>query len=258
MQDPALPASQFFSPSTGDAVRWFTRRRNGHIDVFTLPGFHPTFGVKLLPVDATVVAEYERQQTEAERNAQVERDRKRAEEEREHAEADRLRAEQERQHAEHERQEAARRAREEAARLRRPLQVGRYVFPDPPQGTVDGMKFTLPEIDLTAAALLAHVAVENTGADVSLLGLWRNRNVPRYVRFALMGEDGVSIGYTSIHATDGSVTERNGSVSFPAPGNRGAFVMEFSPPRARTFSLTVNDQPVFAGINLHNARYETF
>jgi hypothetical protein len=123
---------------------------------------------------------------------------------------------------------------------------------------IDGMKFTLTEIDLTAAAMRSHVAIANTGRDVSLLGLWRNRNVPRFERLALLGEDGVSEGYASIHAKEGSVTEQNGSVSFPAPRRRGVFVMEFSPPRARTFCLTINDQLVFAGINLHNARYETF
>jgi hypothetical protein len=97
MQDPGLPESQFFSPSTGDALRWYTRRPDGRIDVFTLPGFHPTFGTRLLPVDA-------------------------------------------------------------------------------------------------------------------------------------------------------AVGERDGSVSFPAPGSRGAFVTEFAAPRARTFSLTINDQPVFGAI----------
>jgi hypothetical protein len=41
MQDPGLSESQFFSPSTGDALRWYARRPDGRIDVFTLPGFHP-------------------------------------------------------------------------------------------------------------------------------------------------------------------------------------------------------------------------
>jgi hypothetical protein len=273
MQDPGLPESQFFSPSTGDALRWYARRPDGKIDVFTLPGFHPTFGTKLLPVDAAVVAEYEQQQAEAERKAQVERERKRAEAEQQRAETERQKAERERQTAEEERQRAererqesarrareaeARRAREEAARLRQPLRAGRYLFASPPWGTVDGMKFTLTEIDLTAQTMLAHVAVENMGTDISLVDLWRNRNVPRYIRFGLVDEDGVSSAYTAIHAKEGALTERDGSVSFPAPGSRGAFVMQFAAPTARTFSLTINDEPLFSGLNLRTARYETF
>ena len=46
MQDPFVPKSQYFNPSTGEPVRWYARLPNGKLEffIFTLPGFHLSTG----------------------------------------------------------------------------------------------------------------------------------------------------------------------------------------------------------------------
>jgi len=61
MQDPSVPETQYFSPSTGEPLRWYAKLPDGRLDMFTLPGFHPTYGMKLLPAAAEAVAAYEKQ-----------------------------------------------------------------------------------------------------------------------------------------------------------------------------------------------------
>src|SRR6266571_6546140 len=104
MPGPSVPETQYFSPATGEPLRWYAKLPNGRIDMFTLPGFHPTYGMKLLPTTAEVVAAYEKQKAEAERQRQEElkKERQRTEE-------------QARQNA----RETARKASEEATRKAR-------------------------------------------------------------------------------------------------------------------------------------------
>ena len=71
MQDPSLPERQYFSPSTGGALRWYARLPNGKLEFFTLPGFHPQYGVRLAPATSEVVGEYETQKTDEERQRQL-------------------------------------------------------------------------------------------------------------------------------------------------------------------------------------------
>jgi hypothetical protein len=77
---------------------------------------------------------------------------------------------------------------------------------------------------------------------------------------AILSQDGTPATYTAIRAKEGDMAPRSGSVTFPGPGKRGAFVMEFMPLPAetQTFSLTVNDQPILSGINLHHAIFRSF
>jgi hypothetical protein len=77
MLDPSVPDSEYFNPGTGEPLRWYARLPNGRIDMFTLPGFHPTYGMKLLPATAEAVTEYDKQKTEAEKRRQDEVLRKR-------------------------------------------------------------------------------------------------------------------------------------------------------------------------------------
>jgi hypothetical protein len=65
----------------------------------------------------------------------------------------------------------------------------------------------------------------------------------------------------SIRAKEGALREDGaGSFTFPPLGKRGAFVMEFKRGDipGTTFSLLVNDQPLFSSIDLHRADFRTF
>jgi hypothetical protein len=157
-------------------------------------------------------------------------------------------------------EEADRQAREEQ-RSKQPLQPGRYLFPEPrPSGTIDGLKFTLSEVDLRADAMLIHLKVENVGVDPATELHSRFQQKTRDFQFALVGADGVPESYNVMHIKEGALTKENGSVTFPTTGKRGALVMEFTrreQPRS-TFSLTVNRQPLLVAINLHKARFQSF
>jgi len=233
IQDPSLPEGRYFDPATGEALRWYAKSPDGAIDMFTLPGFHPAYGAKLEPVTAAVVAEYETQERE--------RDRQRQE-----AEQD-LRA----------REEAQRRAKEEA-RLRQPLKTGRYILTTSPHGAIDGFVFTFTEVDLAAEKTLVHLGIENAAAETEWELPWLPKR--RLIRFGLVFPDGTEAYYTAIRAKEGSVTAWGDSVSFPSKGERGAFVMEYPAldPATQTFSLTVNDEPLFDAVNLRHAEYRSF
>jgi hypothetical protein len=208
--------------------------------MFTLPGSHPTYGTKLLPATPEAVAQYEKQKAEVERQRQAETQRK--------AKA-----------------QAAQKAKEERRRkiveevlLKRPLGPGRYLLPNPPpQGAIDGLRFALTEVDLTADKMLVHLNVDNFGVDPASEKLDREGGS---VRLGLVLADGTNAAYTAIRAKEGALTERDGSFSFSPVGKRGAFVMEF--PRAdnpgMTFSVVVNDQPLFSGIDLRKATFQSF
>src|SRR6266849_3112966 len=272
MQDPALPESQYFNPGTGEPLRWYTKLPNGRIDMFTLPGFHPTYGMKLLPATAEAVTAYEKQKAEAERQRQEElkKERQRTEEQaRQNARETARKASEEATRKAREEQEAHRKARAEAIRkqkeerdrqareealLQQPLQPGRYLFPDPrPSGTIAGFKFTLSERDLAGDKMLIHLEVANAGVDPN------TELPPRFIRLALVAQDGAAIAYTAIRAKEGGVVEQTGGIYFPSVGKRGAFVMEFQRPEAiGSFSVTVNDQALLAAITLHHATFQSF
>src|SRR2546428_2419001 len=167
MLDPSVPESQYFNPGTGEPLRWYAKLPDGRIDMFTLPGFHPTYGMKLLPATAEAVSAYEKQKAEAERQRQEElkKERQRTEEQaRQNAREIARKASEEATRQAREEQEAHRKARAEAIRRQKeerdrqareevlatqPLQPGRYLFPDPrPSGTIAGFRFTLSEVDL--------------------------------------------------------------------------------------------------------------
>ena len=80
------------------------------------------------------------------------------------------------------------------------------------------------------------------------------------MRIGLTRTDGTTLGYAAIRAKEGALAENNGSINFPPAGKRGAFVMEFrrSEIPGPTFSLLVNDQPLFSGVNLRKMRFASF
>jgi hypothetical protein len=250
MQEPSEPKGQYFSPSTGEPLAWYAKTPDGAIEVFTLPGFHPKYGTKLLPVTADIIAAYEKQRAEEDRQRQEKTE---AQKQRDHAEAaQRAKAEAIRKA----RAEADRQAREEA-RLNEPLQAGRYLFQDPrPTGTVDRLKFTLSEVDLKPEAMLIHLEVENVGVDARAETPAGER---RTIRLNLVSQDGAITKRSAIHIKEGALAEGKNSIIFPSVGKKGAFVMEF--PRQEdptTFSITVNDHPIFSAINLHSALFQSF
>jgi hypothetical protein len=249
MQDRNLPQDQNFNAATGDPLRWYARRPDGRIDMFTLPGFHPTYGTKLLPATTTVVTEYEHQQAVAERRKQAAEARKRWREEQ--AIERQARAEVIRK-AEEERDRQAR----EQERLQQPLQPGRYLFAGLlPKGRVGELSFTLAEIDLAADRLLVHVEIDDVGETLSDCCIYA-----RAARFSLLAADGARIGVLSLRHKAGTPIAANGTFEFSHLHPHGAFVMEF--PKAadlgQTFSLAVNDEPTFGGINLRNVPYQPF
>ena len=90
----------------------------GQIEMFTLPGFHPKYGTKLLPVTPEVIAKYQKQKAQ---------------------------------------QEAKRQSREKANHRQR-FPPGRYLFRDPrPSGVVDNLAITLTEVQLRAQSIVLHV-----------------------------------------------------------------------------------------------------
>ena len=235
MQDSVPSDGRYFNPATGEPLCWYAALPDGMIELFSLPGFHPKFGMKLLPATVDIVSKYEKQLTDREL----------------------LKARQEEQ----KRKKIARiRRARELALLKLPLQPGRYLFADPgPQGTIHGLKFTLKEVDLTADRTLVGLEVENMGIDPV-----RESSDSRssyHIRLAMLTTDGSRIGFSGIHAREGAVLQNNGGIHFPAPGKRGAFVMEY--PKITddpqfTFSIAVNDQPLISGIRLRIALFRKF
>ena len=101
--------------------------------------------------------------------------------------------------------------------------------------------------------MLVHLEVANAGVDP------KTELPPRFIRLALVAQDGAAIAYTAIRAKEGGVVEQTGGIYFPSVGKRGAFVMEFQRPEAiGSFSVTVNDQALLAAITLHHAAFQSF
>jgi hypothetical protein len=104
--------------------------------------------------------------------------------------------------------------------------------------------------------MLILLEVEGIEVDPAVEIPWSEK---RYIRLKLVLEDGSAVAYTAIHVKEGALTEGQGSITFPSLGRGGSFVMEF--PRQEnptTFSLTISDQPLCSGVNLHKARFQTF
>jgi hypothetical protein len=101
--------------------------------------------------------------------------------------------------------------------------------------------------------------VENVGQNPTNDRPWFSAG-KRYIQLGLLTAGGANAGYTAIRIKEGALEEDGaGSFSLPRVGKRGAFVMEFQRPKQlRTFSLVVNDQPIFSGINLRAARFRSF
>ena len=68
------------------------------------------------------------------------------------------------------------------------------------------------------------------------------------------------VGYTAIRPKEGDMADRSGAVVFPSLGQHGAFIMEFESREklGSTFSLVVNDLPLFSGVNLRKAAFTPF
>jgi hypothetical protein len=249
-QAPPIPEGLYFSPSTGEPLAWYAKTPEGAIEVFSLPGFHPTYGTKLLPVTADIIAAYEKGKAEQARQRQEKlagEQRKEKEETERRAKAEAIRKA---------RAEADRQAKEEA-RMKEPLQPGRYLFQDPrPSSTVDGLKLTLSEVDLRQEAMLVHLEIENVGVDPTQEPRFRTPNPTQHYRFRMLTREGACQKYSAMQIKEGALTKENGTVTFPPTGKR---VMEF--PRQEnpaSFSITVNDQPIFSAINLHNLGFQSF
>jgi hypothetical protein len=105
--------------------------------------------------------------------------------------------------------------------------------------------------------MLVHLGVENMGDNAADLP---SQGTPRYTRLGLLTVGGATAGYTAIRVITGALDEdAAGLINFPSIGKRGAFVMEFlRPKQLRTFSIVVNDQPLFSSINLRTARFASF
>lgn len=241
---PEAPKGRYFDPSTGEPLAWYAKTPSGAREVFSLPGYHPTYGTQLKPFTPEAVAAYEQQEQERARQRQEEtriREAKAQAEARRKERADALRKA---------REEEARRAAK-AAHMRESLKLGRYLLPDPPpSGTVDGHRFTLTEVDLTGAAMLLHLDVENVGSNPSAAP--PDTSSRRRIRLHLILPDGTAVAYSGIRPKGGAVAENSDAVLFPPRGMRGAIVLQFPAldPATQTFTLVVNDQPLFSGMNL--------
>jgi hypothetical protein len=229
MQDPSVPDGLNFNPSTGEPIRWYARTPEDKIEFFTLPGFHPKYGIKLAPATPEVITEYEKHEAEADRQKQEKSQRRR--------------------------RTSKRRA---MAAGKGQLEPGRYIPSLQPRRSVDGLLFTLTEVDLTAEDMLVHMNVENIGGP--WMDLLRFSHGLRHTRLGILTASGNFLDYTSIRAKEGALAENGkGSFSFPPVGQRGAFVMDFARPKdLLTFSIVVNDQPTLTGINLRKAKYLSY
>ena len=130
-----------------------------------------------------------------------------------------------------------------------------------PLGSIDGLKFTLTEVDLTAEKLLVHLDVENLGMEAASDWPWYFGRRNLTIRLGLVMANGARENHIAIRAKEGAVSEENGCFRFPAFGLRGAFVMEFQARENReaSFSISVNDQPLLAATNLQGkAGYQPF
>ena len=221
IQDPAVPEKQFFDPSTGDPVRWYAELPNGEIELFTLPGFHPTYGMKLLPARPDVVTGYEKRKSQAK----------------------------------------TKKRERERANYRARVRHGRYVLPWPqPGGSFDDLWFEVREVHLTSVNMMIHLEVAEVNNGTVVVSALSPRRVERSrIDFALAREDGKVFQALECRPSH-SLLYRRGRVSFSSAQDRGALVVEFPPleDRRMSFSVTVNDCPIFGSINLGEAEFRSF
>jgi hypothetical protein len=237
MQDPSVQDGLNFNPVTGEPIRWYARAPSGKLEFFTLPGFHPKYGTKLAPATPEVITEYEKQ--EAERKAVEEAARKA----KDYAEA----------------QRKAQTALENQARVvalpRPPLVSGRYIFSNLSVDTSDGLRFTLPEIDVTAYEMILQLGIETTGVELA------SSSYLTVLRIALLtAAGGVPVDVVAIRSKEGRPTSTDGSIVFPKAHLRGAYVVEFTRRGdfVEGFALIVNDQPIVTGIDLRKAKFLSY
>jgi len=235
MQDPALPEDQYFSTADGEPLRWYAELPDGRIEMFTLPGFHPRTGQKLLAATPEVAKRLEKQKAGEE--------------------AKRRQEELARQEA---REEARRRSREAAERSR--LRPGRYVFAEPyPSGVLDDYRFTLSEVHLTAGSTYLHLTV----ARIPPPSPWSPS--PRYeglnysgIVLRLLLEDGRELAEMGFDFTQDAY--RDGGLALPSGGRSSRSVRRFPalPGPARTFTLVANDYLLIGSIDLQRAEFQAF
>ena len=220
IQDPTVPENRFFNPSTGDPVRWYAELPNGEIELFTLPGFHPTYGMKLLPATPDVVTGYQREKSEAK----------------------------------------TKKRERERANYRARVRHGRYVLPWPqPGGLFDDLWFEVREVHLTSVNMIIHLEVAEVNNGTVVASAFSPRVERSRIDFALAREDGKVFQALGCRASH-SLVYRGGRVSFSSAQSRGALVVEFPPleDRRMSFSVTVNDCPIFGSINLKEAEFRSF
>jgi hypothetical protein len=68
-----------------------------------------------------------------------------------------------------------------------------------PTGTVDGLKFTLSEVDLRQAAMLVHLEVENVAVDPAREPRFSTSNPIQHYRIRMLTREGVSQKYSAMH-----------------------------------------------------------
>jgi len=86
-----------------------------------------------------------------------------------------------------------------------------------------------------------------------------NPRPTQHYRFRMLTREAVCQKYGAMRIMEGALTKQRRTVTFPPTGKRGAIVMEF--PRQEdpvTFSITVNDHPIFSATNLHKATFQSF
>ena len=220
IKDPSVPEDQYFDPSTGDPVRWYAELPNGQIELFTLPGFHPTYGMKLLPATPEVVTSYQKRKSQAK----------------------------------------TKKRERERANYRARVRHGRYVLPWPqPGGSFDDLRFTVREVHLTSVNMMIHLEVTEVRNGTVVASAFSPRVERSRIDFALAREDGKVLQALECRPTH-SLLYRRGIVSFPSSEYRGSLVVEFPPLEDRriSFSPTINDCPIFGSINLGEAEFRSF
>jgi len=237
MQDPAIPEDQYFSTADGEPLRWYTELSDGRIEMFTLPGFHPRTGQKLLAMTPHVVDRLEKQKARHE--------------------AKRRQEELARQEA---REEARRRSREAAERSR--LRPGRYVFPEPyPSGVLDDYRFTLTEVHLTATITYLHLTVVRVPPPSTWSPTPRYEGLDRSgIDLRLLMEDGTELAEIGSRISEGRLTYEDEGLALPSGGRSSQSVRRFPALQGagETFTVVANDYLVIGSVDLRRAEFHSF
>lgn len=235
LKDPSVPDGYYFDPGTGEPLRWYAELPNKTVEMFTLPGFHPRTGQKLLPATPEIVARYERQKAREEET--------------------RLQKEKARKEAERRRQAAAQ-------RQRKPVSVGRYVFPDPrPSERFLDFRFTLDEVRVTADSFYVQLSAEHLPPRPPWrrpLGYESRRDeTPEFRLITARGRELRPLGFRVI---DGALVVRERMLMLPDAGRFGRFEQRYPPLRGpdTTFTLTLNGEAVFGSVDIQTAEFRAF